>query len=239
MNGNQRSDQVMTMEREGCTCKGLFCSGIKPGLGCFACYPCCQDGMRLHAGKLQNQPHEPGANPQDKLIGAAQVPPGGGGGRPIVQVMDRMGSGPSGQAGMAPFSVVQGPGCYGGFGELCCHTNFTVSKVPQTATKVEQMRQYIGHGDTVSIQKTKPKGLGAALREFVTDSDVYTIKVADRAYTPQQKANLLATMALLDFMFFERDNDMIHCKDGKLHFVFTNCYCYGCLLPCEIVLGDG
>ena len=74
MNGNQRSDQVMTMEREGCTCKGLCCGGIKQGLGCFACYPCCQDGMRLHAGKLQNQPHEPGANPQDKLIGAAQVP---------------------------------------------------------------------------------------------------------------------------------------------------------------------
>ena len=67
---------VMTMEREGCTqccgCEGKLC------LGCFACSEQCMDGMKLHAGHLQ-EGSVPGQIPANNLIGMAEVPKGGGG----------------------------------------------------------------------------------------------------------------------------------------------------------------
>ena len=214
---------VMTMEREGCTqclgCEGKLC------LGCFACSDQCQDGMKLHAGHVSGVPGQLGTH---SLIGLAHQPKGGGGLTPTVQIMDRA------SYDTPPLAVVQGPGIFGGCSECCCSVPFTVTRVP-AGVGVDGYKS-LQIGDLATITKKKPSGFGAAMRELFTDSDLYTLEIHDATVTPQQKASLLGSLLLLDYMFFEKDNDMIYCENQKLKINLCNCYCYGCLSPCEIIV---
>ena len=133
-----------------------------------------------------------------------------------------------------PLAVVQGPCIFGGCSELCCSVPFSVTRVPDGV--LPDGYKALKIGDMATITKRKPKGIRAAAREFFTDSDMYTLELHDPNVTPQQKASLLGSLLLLDYMFFERDNDMVRCEDGKLKINICNTFCYGCLCPCEIVL---
>lgn len=221
----------MTMEREGCDCCCGECP--KPCLCCFACTEGCSEHGTLHAGELQGDPGSmKGNREKTKLLGESFQPRGGGGIRPVMQIMDRAGS--SGDAEM--FAATRGPFCFGGCSELCCDTRFGIS-IAQPGLTVNQIHT-LPFGDFASIEKKRPKNMSQAAREFFTDSDIYEVDFLSKSVTPQQKANVLATMVHLDYMFFERDNDMVYCDGDGLHIVFFNCFCFGCVCPCECVLNN-
>ena len=133
----------------------------------------------------------------------------------------------------APFAVIQGPCFFGGCSELCCPSKFSVSKIPPGIT-VDQVTKVKPVGDHAILIKEKPKSFGAAMREMLTDSDVYSLQFKDPNLTLEQKAGTLGTLFLLDYMFFERDQDMCASENGKLVITLCNCVCMGMVCPCKI-----
>ena len=76
-------------------------------------------------------------------------------------------------------------------------------------------------------------------REMFTDSDVFTLEYNEGiGLTPQQKANMMASVILMDYHLFEQDNGMCECRGKKLYITLFDYYCCGCTCPCQIVL-DG
>ena len=69
---------------------------------------------------------------------------------------------------------------------------------------------------------------------FVPVHDNYLLNKL--ALTAQQKAVLLSSLILVDYMFFELDNGMIGCSGTKLKFTCCLCYCMGALRPCSVRL---
>ena len=49
-----------------------------------------------------------------------------------------------------------------------------------------------------------------------------------------QKAGLIGSLFLIDYMFFERDQGMCEYRDDTLYITCCLCYCFGCLCPCRI-----
>lgn len=233
----KKSEQaVMTMEREGCDC--CFTGPCpKPCLCCFACTESCADGAQFYAGDLEGNPGVfKGERERTKLLGEMIQPVGGGGFKPVLQIMDR----DSTKGSNAPaemFAATRGPCCFGGCSEFCCDTDFGIS-IAHPGQTVAQLHE-LPFGDFASIKKRKPSSFGGALRELFTDSDIYEVTFLSKDITVQQKANILASMVHLDFMFFERDNDMCYCENGDIHIVLFNCFCYGCICPCECVFSPG
>lgn len=205
---------VLTMEREGCM--------GKPCLGCCACGAHCKDGMYLHAGSVGEEAAVGtlrSAHPQ--CVGFATQPTLAGGFTPTLNIMERSGGGAS---SFAPLAKVEGPTCFGGCMELCYSSKFTLSSMRSAA----QLNQTLKLGNLGQIVKRKPNDLDGALREAVTDADVYTLSISPAAgLAPQQKATLLATLVLADYMYFEREGAMC---DGN---GCTLClwHCNGCLCP--------
>lgn len=132
------------------------------------------------------------------------------------------------------FAATRGPCFFGGCSEFCCDTKFGIS-IARPGQTVQELHQ-LPFGDFASIAKVKPNSFGGILREAFTDSDIYEVTFVSKDITVQQKANILASMIHLDYVFFERDNDMCFCDGQDLHITICNCFCYGCICPCEIVL---
>jgi hypothetical protein len=132
-----------------------------------------------------------------------------------------------------PLAKVEGPCIFGGCSELCCPSSFPVSSM-----QPDQLNTQLKTGDLAEITKKAPQGLAQAAREALTDSDTYTLQFKDNKLAPQQKAMMLSSLVLVDYMFFEQDNGMCSCENNKLKITLFECYCLGCLCPCNIVL-DG
>jgi hypothetical protein len=229
----------MTFEREGCDC---CCKGLcpKPCLCCFACTPGCSELGTLHAGDLPGRPGEAnGKRERNKLLGESIQPKGGGGFKPVMQLMDRADPNDNDVGKSEMFAATRGPCIFGGFSACCFDAKFEQATAsPEDAGNVQKQHS-LNFGDFASITKLKPKTLSQGMREFFTDSDLYDVRFTNpTAVTPQQKANVLAHMVHLDYMFFERDNDMCYHDAQGTHIVFFNCFCYGCVCPCEIVLNN-
>jgi imidazoleglycerol phosphate synthase glutamine amidotransferase subunit HisH len=85
------------------------------------------------------------------------------------------------------------------------------------------------------------------MKELLGDADIYTMHIAP-GMNANQKAIFLASLILTDYMFFERDSDMIKFENG-CQTLTINCfmlYCCGVLCPCTCTLdarkdkdGDG
>lgn len=231
--GDKTGSPVMTLEREGCDCP---CTGPcpKPWLCCFACTPGCSDKSSFYAGDIVGSVpgSSNGTREKTMLLGEVVQPITGGGFKPVLQVMDR---GDGNSTDTTLFAAARGPCFFGGCSELCCDSKFGIS-VATPGSDLKTIHQ-LPFGDFASINKIKPKSLGAAAREAFTDSDIYEVHFHNKGITAQQKANILATMIHLDYIFFERDNDMCYCTPDKaLHIVICNCFIYGCVCPCELVL---
>jgi len=218
----------MTMEREGCDCCCDECP--KPLLCCFSCTEGCSEQSNLYAGPITGKPGEMKGAKRKNQLGETVQPIGGGGFKPVLQVMDRG----TDKAQSETFAAVRGPCFFGGCSELCCNTSFGMS-VAKDGTSVSEIHA-LNFGDFATIKKLKPKSFQQGLREIFTDADIYEVSFKSDTVTPQQKANVLASMIHLDYMFFERDNDMVYCRDNALHINLCNCFIYGCVCPCEIVI---
>jgi len=183
--------------------------------------------MFLHAGLVDGDPGQIGArNPT--CVGYATQPTMGGGTVPTINIMDR---GSTDTYRM--LAKVEGPQCFGGCMELCYSSEFSVSNM-----NLAQLDVPVKLGDMAKIVKRKPQSLEGALREMVTDADVYTLEFNPNArLTAQQKATMLASLILTDYMFFERDNAMCNCDNG-LECNVCQMYCYGCIIPCSIKLNQ-
>lgn len=233
------SPPFMTFEREGCDCcfKGLC---PKPFLGCFAGGEGCRETGTLHAGELTGRPGEMhGGRDRNKLLGESIQPPGGGGFKPVMQMMER--ADPSDHEGKTElFAATRGPCCTGGCSKLCFSSEFEVGPADSSMMNDSSRLHQVPFGQFSAITKMKPKSMKQGLREFFTDSDLFDVVFANKSVTPQQKATTLAQMVHLDYMFFERDNDICHRNpDGSTSIVFANCFMYGCICPCQLVLKKG
>lgn len=217
----------MTMEREGCDCGGPC---PKPWIGCFACAPGCSESATLHAGDLTGEPGEmKGNRDRAKLLGESVQPCGGGGFKPVMQTMERADANdPKGETKM--FAATQGPCFSGGCIKLCCAAEFKYG----AATDASQLSG-MEFGDYAEITKLKPTKMGQAVREMFTDSDIFDVKFIKKDVTPQQKANILAQLIHLDYMFFERDNDL--CDGQSIN--ICNYFCFGCICSCKITKSEG
>ena len=223
---------VLTMDRPGETCS-CNCDE-KLGLGCCICpgCPACADGFVLYAGDVQEKQRNADASHKlitPQTIGYAEQPiPWGGGFTPTVNVMDRADATDK----FRPLAKVEGASCcFGGCSELCCESAWPVSKM-----EPQQLNQKVLTGDLAQITKKKPDSMSAALREALTDSDTYTIEFAPGQLAPQQKATMISSLILVDYMFFEKDNGMCHMEGSKLKFTLFECYCAGCVCPCTFTI---
>jgi hypothetical protein len=94
-------------------------------------------------------------------------------------------------------------------------------------------------GDLAVITKQRPRDCGSFAKEMSTDSDIFTMAFKPgHNLSPQQKATMMASLILTDYMFFENDNGMCYCEGSKLHITLCNTYCCGHTCPCKVVL-DG
>lgn len=216
---------AMTLEREGCPSK--WC------LSCCAFHPACYDGMYLHAGPVQAEAGKVKAtNPA--CVSFATQPKFGGGFTPTINVMERAatagGAGKPHEPAWSTLAKIEGPTIFGGCSELCRSSKFSVSSLAPA-----QVDAKIASADLADIVKRKPADLDGVLREMVTDADVYTLVFNPGArLAPQQKASMLASLVLADFMFFERDDAACSSSGCNL----CNFYCCGCLCPCSCVSGS-
>ena len=224
---NEPVDQpFMTMERDGCGC-GDDCA--KPCIGCFACTTDCTQEAKLYAGPVSGKPGTLAGQERKNLLGASVQPITGGGLKPVVQVMNRAQE----DSVSKTFAALRGPTCFGGCSELCCDVKFGMSAA-KDGISVSEIHE-LQFGDFATIKKLKPSGLGQAMREVFTDSDLYEVKFVTKAISAQQKANVLSTMIHLDYMFFELDGDMCGPSDNGFYINLFNCFCYGMVCPCKLV----
>lgn len=232
-----RGDPFMTFEREGLDC---CCTGAcpKPLIGCWACTEACSEVGTLTAGNLDGNPgDQKGRRDRSKLIGETIQPPGGGGFKPLLQLMERCDANdPSGKTEL--FAATRGPCFTGGCSKLCCSAPFGIGSVAPAAFNHSKLLHGAEFGDFASITKLRPKALGQGARELFTDSDLFDVrftnnannKTATKMATPAEKALVLSQMIHLDYMFFERDGDV--CDSEGIN--IANCFCYGCVCPCKI-----
>jgi len=213
---------VMTVDREGCM--------DKPCLSCCAFSDGCKDGMALHAGIPTSPPGYMAIG--DSTIAYAGQPKCGGYFTPTLNLFSRQSPGADKEGSFIPLAKVEGPCIFGGCSELCCSSEFKISSM-----KPESLDAAIGVGDLASIIKERPKGPCACGRELFTDSDHFTVNFKEGVgLTPQQKASFMASMVLLDYMFFEQDHGMITFEDKKIKITLFEYYCLGAVVPCVIHL---
>eukprot|EP00873_Tetraselmis_striata_P034333 jgi/Tetstr1/454597/TSEL_041490.t1 len=206
---------VFTMERQG-VCGKLPC--------CWVCSDTCRDGMVLHAGAIPQEPGDAGKLADySRVIGSAKEWGGLCNCTPTLEVFD--GTLPEAPGAKAS-SMIQGPCFFGGCSELCVESEFRVSK-PHSAKRI---------GDVAIIKKLRPRTFSDFCQELCTDSDRYYIQFIDPTLTPQQKATLMGSLMLSDYMFFEQDNGMVDCSHNQVTITCCMYYWGGCLCPCKCVL---
>lgn len=201
---------LLTVDRPGKECCSPSLCGPKPCLGCFACTDICTDGVNVYDGLVEGDPGNVSGTP----ISSIKQQGGGGGGCTPTLIVDEKEDG-------SASGFIEGPMCFGGWSECCCESDFKYSTTRGKS------------GDIAVIKHLKPKDCGGACREACTDSDNFGVEFME-GITAEQKADALAGALLVDYMFFEIDQGLCHCEDGKIIFTCFLCYCYGCLCPCNI-----
>ena len=183
---------------------GCFCA--KPCLGVWPIMDCCVEEMTLHDGHIEGD------------AGSIEN------GAPVFKVKQSTAC----EAMCAPelkvtytgsedpAMTINGPQCFGGCSELCCDSKFEAKNAKD---------EYAGE-----VTKLAPKTCGDACAEMFTDSDKYFVQFGDDQ-SPDDKAALLTSAFLIDFMFFERDNGMCTVKPDACYATCCLCYCCGCLVP--------
>lgn len=211
---------VMSLERQGCM--------DKPCLSCCICSDSCKDGMNMNAGApITAKPGD--VNVHDSTFAYATQPKCGGYCTPSVNLFNRMSAGDK-ETAFVPLAKVEGPMCFGGCSELCVDSTFQVSSM-----KPEELDTKIKTGDLARITKVRPRGVCSCAKEMFTDSDTFTVQYAEGVgLTPQQKAAMMGSLILTDYMFFEQDQGMCTVEGSKIKITLFECYCCGALCPATL-----
>eukprot|EP00930_Biecheleria_cincta_P067210 TRINITY_DN5364_c0_g1_i1.p1 TRINITY_DN5364_c0_g1~~TRINITY_DN5364_c0_g1_i1.p1 ORF type:complete len:404 (-),score=60.71 TRINITY_DN5364_c0_g1_i1:223-1434(-) len=211
----QTNETLLTIERLGLD---FPCPHKCLGNRCICC-DCCADGITVYEGHVFGDAGDLTAAPEPMVM--VKQPICGGGLTPTLNVY------PKGQV-EAPFShQITGPTLFGGCSECCCKSTFEFKGANG---------QHAGN-----IVHLVPTTCDEVCDAFCTDVDKFELQFQQTA-TPMDKATALASAILVDFMFFEMDNGMIACKNGKLEITCCFMYCCGSLVPCKIPLakkGEG
>ena len=90
-------------------------------------------------------------------------------------------------------------------------------------------------GDLGLITKQKPGNLASAAAELMSDADNYSIEFNPAAnLTAPQKATVLASQILADYMFFDGNTEKISMDDKGVTIYCCYCSIIGWLAPCCI-----
>jgi len=220
-----QNNVLLTMERPGCKCDGCFdvmccVNSPKPctGGGCYTCHDMCVEEVTLHDGMVTG---EPGVELQNaKPLAVIRQPmqcctPPMDGCTPTLDVFPAQGE--------APYAQITGPTLFGGCSELCCESHFRYTSDGREAGQVTHLT---------------PKSPGEVFKAICTDSDNYGIEFAPGA-SEVDKANMIAGSVLLDYMFFEIDNGLVHVNpiDRSVEITCCLCFCWGNLTPCVCKCG--
>jgi hypothetical protein len=192
------------------------CLGAKPCVGRGPCGPCL-DEMKLHQGYVEG---DVGDIPEQMVMGSAKVPSMAGGFTPSLEIFDK------GNESLGMFEATGTCPClFGGMSEMCCDQNYSINGPS---------------GEVGKIVKKKPGDLMSAVTELMSDADTFTLEL-NANMTPEQKASMIGSLLLLDYMFFERDSDgwSFDPIEQKVTINLFNCYCYGCIHPCTCTCGGG
>ena len=145
-------------------------------------------------------------------IGQVDVPLGGGGMKPTVQVMvDNV-------CESKQHMEIKGPTCFGGLMSKFEPVHFT--------------GQNSQGSSSVLIERKPPAALArtsarAGCLACCTTSDVFQMDTSG-AMSPEEKANMLGSLMLLEYQFFEQDEDICSTRsDGTIVIHCCNCYCQG------------
>jgi len=194
-------------------------------LMCCVCFGICEDGMKVYAGGVEEKPGgelgRPFEPPMDRLLGSVKQPYLAGGCFPALELR-----GERSQVTDTPFAKLEGPYCFGGITECCFSYNFWVSSFAGPSKS----------GDMAVITKEKPQGL-TGLINLAGNAETYRINFsADKQWTPAQKATVVASQILIDYMFF--DGSTSWCEDKPQGTQINFCYssCCGCLIPWSIII---
>lgn len=173
---------------------------------CCSCFDCCNDNMAVYEGDVQGTP--------GKLLDAPPVmtmisqPIGGGGCTPTINIESKGGGSPM---------TIEGPPILGGWAEMVADSDFKVSSNGQ---------------QVATIRHKKPKSFCELLMAFLTPLDSYKVSFEGQL-SAQDKANIVLSSFLVDYMFFEMDNGPCSCDGESVTCTFFYCSCFGCLCPCQ------
>jgi len=209
---------LMSMVRDD----GLRCCYKCPCkmLGCFVCAQCCQDGMHLYAGQVQDAPEGEKGRPynlnQENLVGSVIQPVYGGWCWPTLHLR-----GENANDTDEPFGKVEGPCCFGGCSEFCFDFKFSTSRFNSERKT----------GDLGTIIKKKPQSLAGAFRELMSDADVYTIQF-NEGISASEKATILTAQVFADYMYFDGNTEKCKNADEGIYIYCWYCSIIGKIIPC-------
>lgn len=205
------SETLFTLERPGCT--ALPCSAPKPCLNCCACTDACTEEVTMHMGKVEGK------------VGDVS-----GGGNPFLTIKQetcmtsmfhpKLDVKMEGQSDN--LFTVTGPFCFGGCSELCFESRFSAMS--------KKTNRDVGF-----LRKLAPASLGECCKEMCTDADKFRLSYEDGA-SVEDKSALMGVAFLADYMFFEQDNGMCTCTNEGIVLTLWQCYCCGCVVPCNLKL---
>ncbi len=226
-NSYKNSPVLFTIVRndgQRCCCKCPF-----KLLNSFVCCGCCQDGAKVYAGSVDDNPNgekgRPFNLPEQRLMGSVTQPIFGGWCIPYVDIRGQLMS-----ENETPEFKMEGPCCFGGWSECCCNFKFFVSRFSSNSKA----------GDVALIIKQKPQSIAGAMSELMSNADNYVIQFnPDAKLTGSQKATVLATQVLADYMFFEGNTEKCSSDQSGVTCYLWYCLCIGLLVPCKIFIPYG
>eukprot|EP01064_Diplonema_japonicum_P039494 TRINITY_DN9915_c0_g2_i1.p1 TRINITY_DN9915_c0_g2~~TRINITY_DN9915_c0_g2_i1.p1 ORF type:complete len:334 (+),score=42.28 TRINITY_DN9915_c0_g2_i1:70-1002(+) len=151
-----------------------------------------------------------------KLLGYSKQPKWGGVFVPTIEVFTE-------NEQEIPFSVIEGHRCcFGGVSKLCCNQYLYLSNKRGK------------EADVGIVKKRKATTTSQAVKKLMTTADFFFVRFSDTSLSPQQKAVLLSSVLLLDYMLFETGKPW-QCQPwrGRCSVVCVQCYLCGMLLPCQ------
>lgn len=169
---------LMTAQRmDGQRCIAYPCKWLST----FVCFNCCQDGMHLYAGAIEEEGRSLGGNDlgrpptdplsikqlQSRLVGSAIQPIYGGFFSPTIHLFTPKNSIEQ------PFGKIQGPCLFGGWSDVCFDFRFKVSRFSADATNNGKQQQPTDLG---VIVKKSPTSMTGFVAEEVLKASMFAIE---------------------------------------------------------------